>query len=243
MSVDTDPRVALEGFFRNQTIDEIVRVIKTGKEAVVYLARKSGDPSALYAAKIYKDLSHRSFSRDMIYRDGRVILDERERRAVDNRTRLGRQFAFGLWVSQEQQCLVQLHRAGADVPRVVGAAGPAILMDYIGDEDGPAPMLRNVRLSGANAEAAFEQTADNIGIFLEVGYVHGDLSPYNILYWQDAVTIIDFPQVIDLWKNPHARGFLMRDLENVCAYFRRCGLDCSAYDLLDRYRGLVPWRW
>ncbi len=243
MSIDTDPQVALEGFFKNQTIDEIVRVIKTGKEAVVYLVRKSGDPSALYAAKIYKDLSHRSFSRDMIYLDGRVILDERERRAVSNRTRLGRQFAFGLWVRQEQQCLLELHRAGADVPRVVGAAGAAILMDYIGNEDGPAPMLRNVRLRGSAAQAALEQIVENVGIFLDVGYVHGDLSPYNILYWHDAVTIIDLPQAIDLWKNPHSRDFLIRDLENVCGYFRKTGLDCSAHDILERYRHQLPWRW
>ena len=51
--------------------------------------------------------------------------------------------------------------------------------------------------------------------------MHGDLSEYNILYWNDTPYIIDFPQSIDIRTNPYVRDLLERDVRNVCTYFVR----------------------
>jgi len=80
MSTDIDPLSTLEGFIHDEVIDEIVGLVKPGKEAVVYLARKCSDPPRLFAAKIYRDIIHRRFRDDSTYRAGRFIKDARTRR-------------------------------------------------------------------------------------------------------------------------------------------------------------------
>jgi RIO kinase 1 len=49
--------------------------------------------------------------------------------------------------------------------------------------------------------------------------VHGDLSAYNVLYWERPVKLIDFPQAIDPRLNPDARAIFYRDVERLCQYF------------------------
>ena len=67
------------------------------------------------------------------------------------------------------------------------------------------------------------------------GRVHGDLSAYNILYWDGDITLIDFPQVVNshvtrdthVWGsavNPEAYAILQRDVTRICDYFQRYGI-------------------
>ncbi len=79
---------------------------------------------------------------------------------------------------------------------------------------------------------------------LENGLAHGDLSAYNILYWQGEIRLIDFPQVIDIHTNRSAQAVLKRDVERVCQYFRRYGIRVDhhalAEDLWERYAASDP---
>lgn len=244
MSTDTQLLEALEEFILDEVIDEVVTLVKPGKEGVVYLARKDGDPPLLVAAKVYRDLEHRSFRRDGVYRRGRSTLDERLDRAMARGTRTGLRMRAHMWVSQERDALRELYTLGADVPRFLAAGSRAILMEFIGDEDGPAPCLHDVRLSPQQAEAALEQIVNNLGLFLEAGLVHADLSPYNILYWQGAVRIIDFPQSVELYLggnvNPAAPPLLVRDVTNVCDYFTRRGVRIAPAEVLQRLHPYLP---
>jgi RIO kinase 1 len=54
--------------------------------------------------------------------------------------------------------------------------------------------------------------------------IHGDLSAYNVLYWNGQIKIIDLPQIVDPRTNPNARGIFYRDVERVCDYFARYGI-------------------
>jgi len=54
------------------------------------------------------------------------------------------------------------------------------------------------------------------------------------LYWEGAITLIDFPQVIDARGNSQAEAILRRDLTRLCAYFRDQGVRCDADVLTDR---------
>jgi RIO kinase 1 len=244
MLSDIDALSVLEGFIADEVIDEVVGLVKSGKEAVVYLARKRPAEAGphLFAAKIYKDTTHRSFRDDSTYRAGRFILDARTRRAVAAGTRHGKRASFGMWIEAEREALERLHQAGADVPRLFGARGNVILMEYIGDEAGPAPMLRKVRLKRKEAARAFQRVVGNLAIFLEVGIVHADLSPYNILYWDREITIIDFPQAVDLYKNPNAPELFARDVRNVCEFFARFGVRCSTRGMLRHFEDFLPRR-
>ncbi|MGH7249011.1 MAG: RIO1 family regulatory kinase/ATPase, partial [Pseudomonadota bacterium] len=80
----------------------------------------------------------------------------------------------------------------------------------------------------------------NVALWLANHRVHGDLSPYNLLYFGRRAIAIDFPQAVDARMNPNARALLSRDLENVCDHFRRAGINADAIriaeDLWRRYR-------
>jgi RIO kinase 1 len=97
-------------------------------------------------------------------------------------------------------------------------------MEYIGDEGMAAPTLIDVRLTAGEAPALFERLLHNVGVLLQAGWVHGDLSAYNVLYWGGAITLIDFPQVVDARANLEARAIFGRDVARVCAYFARYGV-------------------
>jgi len=234
------PMLELEAFILDGVIDEVVGLVKPGKEAAVYLARKRGNPPRLFAAKVYRDVLHRSFRDDSVYRAGRFVPDARMRRAVAKGTRRGRPVRFGLWVGRECEVLRRLREAGADVPRVIGARGSAILMEYIGDEDGPAPMLRDVRLGVEEARRLFDRIVANLEVFLKAGIVHADLSPYNILYWRGDIRIIDFPQAVDLWVTADAADLFARDVQNVCDFFADFGVRCSTTEVLRRFQAVLP---
>ena len=79
----------------------------------------------------------------------------------------------------------------------------------------------------------------NIELLLQHNLVHGDLSAYNMLYWQARILLIDFPQVTSLQNNSHAAFILQRDISRVCEYFSRQGVHCDAAalttELWERY--------
>jgi len=71
------------------------------------------------------------------------------------------------------------------------------------------------------AQKSFDLILENIRLFYRSGIIHGDLSEYNILYWNEIPYIIDFPQSIDIRTHPQVRELLDRDVRNVCTYFER----------------------
>jgi len=224
----------LASFFDKGLITEVLRPVKSGKEATVWCCR--GGPAAgaaLVAAKIYRPIERRDFRNASVYREGQVILDKRLSRAVQGHTRAGRAFEFSAWIYAEWETLCRLYNAGADVPRPIARADRALLMQFIGDEDGPAPALNRVSLSVAEAGAVLQSLLRNIELSLACERIHADLSPFNILYWEGRAVIIDFPQATDPRSNPNARTLLQRDIANVCRYLSRAGVSADAGRLTD----------
>ncbi len=235
MSSESTDVSCLEAFVAEGLITDVLETVKSGKEATVYCCRAS--PLAgggLLAAKVYRRREFRSFKRDAVYRQGRVILDARFRRAVAKKTRCGRAVQSGMWVAGEFETLKLLHQAGADVPAPVAQAGSAILMEYVGGPQLPAPALSSLRLAEQEARKLLDRLLQNVELFLACDRVHADLSAFNILYWQGTAKIIDFPQAVDPRFNPDAYALLRRDLENLCRYFARCGVTADAARLAER---------
>jgi len=218
----------LDSFLVDGYISEVLDIIKGGKEGTVYRCRSGplADTSEIVAAKVYHLLERRGFRNDAIYQEDRMRgpAVRRERLAMSKKTSYGRKVQFGMWARAEYETLVRLYEAGADVPRPIACTEGAILMEYLGDESGAAPTLVSVELPHSEAIALFERIMRNIAMWLGLNLVHADLSPYNILYWAGAVTIIDFPQAIDPRFNPNARALLERDITNVSRYFERMGI-------------------
>jgi RIO kinase 1 len=228
---------ALEPFIDDRLISEVLYPVKSGKEATVYCCRAGPALKAdLVAAKVYKALTFRSFRDDSVYREGRVIVDSRARRAAAKRTGFGQKVQSTLWTNHEWGVLKTLHKAGADVPEPLAHSSGGILLEFVGDADGAAPVLKDVKLSTAEAETLFERLLDNIQLWLSYDIVHGDLSPYNVLYRGpgDAL-VIDFPQAIDPRFNTNAFRLLTRDIENLARFFERFGVRRDAFSLAERY--------
>jgi RIO kinase 1 len=242
---------ALGGFYADNLIDDVLRSIKGGKEANVYqcLAHPSTGLPFL-AAKVYRPRKHRSLKNDAIYREGRGVIgedgkalkarDKRVGRAVQNMTRFGQELRIGSWIGHEYETLRRLGEAGVDVPRTFALGESAILLEYLGDENGAAPTLQDVAPDPSEAEPLFDRALDNIERMLACDCVHADLSAYNILYWQGRIAIIDFPQAVDPRINRHAESLFMRDVTRVCQYFGRHGVKADAAtigaDLWSRYQ-------
>jgi RIO kinase 1 len=233
-------KVLPESFIEDWLITEVLHVVKSGKEATVYCCRAHPHTGqTLLAAKVYRDRRNRGFKNDAIYQEGRVILNERVNRAFQNKTRFGREFQFQSWKGHEYEVLTRLHRAGADVPRPFANDGDALLIEYFGEQKLPAAPLGTLSLDRDEAHRLFAQWVRNLEIMLVNNVVHGDLSPYNILYTDGRLVIIDFPQAVDPRFNRNALSLFERDVTNVCEYFARQGVrsepDRLARDLWRRF--------
>jgi RIO kinase 1 len=220
-------------FYRDELISDVLHVVKGGKEATVYCCR--AHPSTgldLIAAKVYRPKQFRTFKNDADYKWGRPLLaseggairDRRLLKAVSQGSRAGEAASHTSWLAHEYLTMTLLHERGADVPRPVAQDENAILMEYVGDVGAPAPALNDVHVDRELARHLFERLLQNIELMLSNDRIHGDLSAYNILFWDERAVIIDFPQVIDAYGNPNAFRFLLRDVERTCQYFHRHGL-------------------
>lgn len=218
----------LEDFYAEGLITEVLYTVKSGKEATVYCC-KAGSKlgTELVAAKVYRATQNRNFKNDAIYQEGRVILNGHTRRAVQKKTKFGREAHAGIWIGYEFEHLKALHKMGADTPKPYKMAQSAILLEYIGDREDSAPILNRVELEPEEVRPLFEVMMRNIELWLKHNLVHGDLSPFNVLYWEGKLTVIDFPQAVDPRFNPNAYALLERDIENLCRYWARYGVEAN----------------
>lgn len=210
-------------------VDTELGILKTGKEADVFLLERSVPGTAtrtLMAAKRYRDTQHRMFHRDVGYREGRRDKESRVNRAIAKGSAFGREAVAGQWARAEFDALTALWAAGVAVPYPVQITGTELLMEFIGDGDGvAAPRLAQLRPDSAELDDLWDQLAQNLSLLALAGYAHGDLSAYNLLVQDGRLVVIDVPQIIDVIGNPHGREFLDRDVRNVGAWFTARGLD------------------
>ena len=228
---------SLSDFYEHKWIGDVLRRVKSGKEASVYQCRGGSAVSReLAAAKVYRPWSLRNMRKDHMYRQGRADLDDEGRviieggklHAIEKRTEYGRELLHQSWIAYEFRTLQGLHAAGADVPEPFTMAHNAILMGFIGDHGRCAPSLSEVGLGEDEARRLFERVLRNIDILLSQDRIHGDLSAFNVLYWKGAITLIDFPQVVSPRENRQAYAIFQRDVTRICQYFARQGVRADA---------------
>lgn len=217
--------------------------LKTGKEAVVHLERwtEPGGRTCLLAVKRYRRRAQRAFRREENYRDDFRIPDSRVTRAVAKRTGFGRAILEYQWAAREFPLLRRAWHAGVHVPYPVADLGDGLAMEYLGDDSGAAPRLVDARLDGDEAEWGFAAALGDLRLLTSLGIVHGDLSAYNLLWWEDRPWMIDFPQAVDLVRSQRGAELLRRDVTNLCRAFRRLGVEADADDVLAEVSADLPW--
>ena len=235
MSRELPDRDDIASFFDEGWISEVLYPVKSGKEATVYCcAADSCRDVRFYALKLYTPPDQRSFRNAAVYQETRFNRSTRQGRAMHNKSGKGRTLLQSQWLTHEFNSLKTLFDAGCDVPQPFATGDQALLIAFIAsddDEGQAAPPLATQRFKPAEAEPLFEQAKRNIEAMLRCHLVHGDLSPYNILYAGGKLHVIDFPQAVDARFNSNARMLFERDVANVWRYFERmgCAVDPVAY--------------
>jgi RIO kinase 1 len=209
----------LQPLIDDGVIDEVIRSLKSGKEATVYVVRSGTE---LRCAKVYRDMAQRSFQRRAQYQEGRKVRGSRETRAMSRGSRFGRREQEHEWKNAEVDALYRLVAADVRVPRPFGYFNDVLLMELIADESGnPAPRLGEVELTPHVAREHHGFLMRQIVRMLSLGLIHGDLSEFNVLLAPEGPVIIDLPQVVDASGNNAAFSMLERDVNNIRATLGR----------------------
>jgi RIO kinase 1 len=203
----------LQALIDDGVIDEVIRPLKSGKEASVYVVR-AGDE--IRCAKVYKDMRQRSFQARAQYQEGRKVRGSRESRAMAKSTRYGRKEQEAAWKNTEVDALYRLADAGVRVPKPHGYFNGVLVMELVTDAEGrSAPRLGEVELSADLAREYHAVLIRQVVRMLCVGLIHGDLSEYNVLVDPQGPVIIDLPQAVDAAGNNAALAMLERDVANI----------------------------
>ena len=224
----------LQPLIDDGVIDAVMRPLKSGKEAAVYVVR-AGDE--IRCAKVYKDMAQRSFQQRVQYQEGRKVRGSREARAIGKASKYGRKQQETAWKNTEVEALYALRDAGVRVPEPFGYFHGVLVMELVVDADGhSAPRLGEVELSPLQARGFHRFLIHQVQKMLCIGLIHGDLSEYNVLVAPDGPVIIDFPQVVSAAGNNAARSMLLRDVNNLTA-----SLGAWAPELLETWYGEEMW--
>jgi len=216
----------LQPLIDDGVIDAVLRPLKSGKEASVYVVRSGAET---LCAKVYKNMAHRSFQARVQYQEGRKFRGSRQARAIAKSTKFGRREQETEWKNTEVDALYRLAEAGVRVPQPRGFFHGVLLMELITDEQGDnAPRLGEVELAPERARAFHAELMRDVVRMLCLGLIHGDLSEYNVLVTPNGPVIIDLPQVVSAAGNNAARAMLLRDVHNIRDTLARSAPELSA---------------
>jgi RIO kinase 1 len=200
-------------------VDGVLRQLKSGKEASVFIVTSGGQHRC---AKVYKAAEQRGFHRLAEYQEGRKARGSRDARAMGRRGRHGRRVQEAEWKNAEIDALYRLAAAGVRVPQPQGVYDGVLIMELLLDADGDvAPQLHAVDMAPEQAHEHFRFMIDQIVRMLCAGLIHGDLSEYNVLVDAQGPVIIDLPQAVDAAGNNNAFRMLERDVNNMRTVFAR----------------------
>jgi RIO kinase 1 len=203
----------LQPLIDDGVIDEVLRSLKSGKEATVYVVRSA---QRLLCAKVYRDMGQRSFQKRAQYQEGRKVRGSRQTRAMSKSTRFGKKEQESAWKNAEVDALYQLVAVDVRVPKPYGYFSDVLLMEMVTDAAGdPAPRLGEVDLSRETALEFHAFLIQQVVRMLAIGLIHGDLSEFNVLVGRDGPVIIDLPQVVNAAGNNGALAMLERDVNNL----------------------------
>ena len=198
-------------------VDEVIRQLMSGKEATVYVVRCGGE---IRCAKVYKEAEKRSFRQSTDYTEGRKVKNSRRARAMEKGSSYGRKAQEEAWQSAEVDALYRLAAAGVRVPKPYNFHEGVLLMELLTDSEGnAAPRLNDLALDAEVSRKYHRILIAQVVRMLCAGIIHGDLSEYNVLVDSHGPVIIDLPQAINASANNQARQLLLRDVQNLAAYF------------------------
>lgn len=218
----------IQHLVRDGLIDEVLRPLKSGKEAEVYVVVSEGQ---IRCAKVYKEVKQRGFHSQAQYQEGRKVRNSRQARAMDKKSRYGREQQEKVWQTAEVEALYRLAEAGIRVPQPYTFVEGVLLMELVTDAHGnAAPRLNDLELTRTEALEYHSVLLKSVVKMLCIGLIHGDLSEFNVLVDSFGPVIIDLPQAVNAAANNNAARMLERDVENLTGYFSQFAPELRSSD-------------
>jgi len=199
---------------------DLVSPISVGKESNVFTASSE---RGILIVKIYR-LETCDFNRMYDY----IKYDERYRGLRKNK----RKIIFA-WTQREYRNIHIAREAGIRVPTPLTFSNHILILEYIGGEE-RAPRLKDKYPS--DPEAFLEEILGFVKKLHKKKLVHGDLSAFNILNFEDHPVFIDFSQSTTT-ENPRAIEYLKRDIKNLYTFFTKLGVECDEEKMLKKVTG------
>jgi len=219
---DRTALLAITKLISDRKLETVDYPVSTGKEGNVFHATAPGGRGL--ALKIYR-VSNATFRNLSKY----IVGDPRYKRAGRSHREL-----IEAWAMKEFRNLERMREGGTRVPQPLAVHRNLLLMEYLGDEEAPAPVLRTVAVE--DPEALHSDLVESLRGIHKAGLVHGDLSEYNLLWWKGHAWVIDVGQAVPV-EHSLAAEWHRRDLENLARYLRRLGLKVTADSLDEEARG------
>lgn len=189
--------LAISSLVNKGTLNALGALIGVGKESEVYEALGLG----VVVIKIHR-VGQRSFQSVRLNRS-----------YIPEWKHFPWLFASMESASMEFSALSALQRGGVSVPVPLGINRNVIAMSYIAG-------LNLNQVSLEEPEEVFEEVVENLRKAYGLGYIHSDLSEFNIMVDGEKVWLIDWPQWIEP-SHPNADTILRRDIDNLVNYFSK----------------------
>ena len=214
--------MSLYKLMKNGLIDTLDFPIARGKEAHVFHGTSQNGPIAV---KIFHT-SNAVFKNLVQYIEGDPRFGGLKRRHRD---------LVDIWVRKEFRNLSRLEKWGLAVPTPLGVHRNVLVMEYLGTPTAPSPRLRDVEVP--NAQAVYDELLEFLAVtWQKANMVHGDFSPYNIMWHGDRPVVIDVGQAV-VQSHPKSQEFLVRDVTRLVEWAKKSGLNIelaeAMYDVLE----------
>lgn len=222
---DKSTLMTIYHLMNNGTIKRLYGIMSAGKESRVY---HGVDPKGQeLAVKIYLMVSAE-------FRKGMLIYIQGDPRF--KHVKHGTRSLIYAWALKEYKNLQRAYESGVRVPKPITVRNNVLVMEFIGEEGVPAPLMKDALLK--HPEKIYRRLLEFVKtLYQEAKLVHGDLSEYNVMIWKDAPVIFDISQAVPL-EHPMASQFLYRDLNNLNHFFEKWSIKIKpleeAYEMVTK---------
>jgi len=190
--------LALHTFAERDTVQGFGSSLGVGKESDVYEVQ-SYKPMAL---KYHREG----------YTNFREVMKERD--YTSDRDHVSWLYTARKAAEREYERLETLYPNVA-VPRPVDHNRHAIVMEKMAGVE-----LARTRVDSSQVLGVLDLILDEMASAYDAGFVHADMSEYNVFLAESGVTVFDWPQAVPS-THANADEFLARDVDNIVGYFQR----------------------
>ncbi|BCU68366.1 serine/threonine protein kinase [Sulfolobales archaeon HS-7] len=206
--IDVRTYELLERISSRLRIEQISGPISSGKESKIFYGRGKEE----YAMKVYHitTATHKRAIRRYLVTDKRIG-------SMNSSTFQ----LIQIWARREYSNAATLYEDGINVPKPYLLERNVLVMKFLGYNGNRAPLLKEYDYID---DKLYKMIIEQIKRMTTISkLVHGDLSEYNIMIYDDKPFFIDFTQSVPI-DSENALELLRRDLININRFFSSKGI-------------------